>query len=136
MKAAIHPLSKSASAASFRGAVMRYAALILILLAGAANAGEKFKCQAGPVWFSGEPIVVNLTVDDVGKSGTIKVAGVTYDATYRVDGFDRRWDFGPKNDGAFDYAFVMRASGNASYYDFSDVYPGETAPPSQDFICK
>ena len=115
---------------------MRYAALILILLTGAANAGEKFKCQAGPVWFDDEPIVVVLTIDDEGKSGTIKVAGVEYTASYRVKGFDRRWDFGPKDDDAFDYAFVMRPSGNASYYDFSDVEPGEVALSSQQFICK
>ncbi len=118
------------------GAVMRYAALLLILLAGTANAGETFKCQAGSIWFSGQPIVIVLTVDDEGKSGTIKVAGVTYTAMYRVQGFNRRWDFRQHDNATFDYAFVMQASGNASYYDFSKAERGDETSPSQDFICR
>lgn len=86
---------------------MRYAALILMLLAGAANAGETFKCKAGNVWFDDEPIVVVLTIYDEGKSGTIKVAGVTYTTFYLVEGFDRRWNFGLQDDNTFDYALVM-----------------------------
>lgn len=113
---------------------MRYAALILILLAGTANA-ETFKCKSGTYWDSSK-IVVIATINEDGESGTIKVAGVTYQARYKVKGFDRRWDFGLQDDGTFDYAFILKPGGNATYYDFSSAESGESVSGRQVFFCK
>ena len=114
---------------------MRYAALILILLAGTANA-ETFKCQAGPYWELGAKIVVTATINKDGEFGSIKVAGVTHSAAYSVEGFDRRWNFGMQNDLTYHYAFVLKPDGIAIYYDFSSADVGETVTGSQFFFCK
>jgi len=114
---------------------MRFAALILILFVGTANA-ETFKCQAGTYWSSGDKVVVIATINEDGVTGTIKVAGTSYDAKYQVNGFDRRWDFDLADDFTYNYAFLMKASGNATYYDFSDSEFGETVQGSQSFFCR
>lgn len=116
---------------------MRYVALILILIltAGTANA-ETFKCQAGPFGSSGDKVVVTATINEDGETGTIKVAGVTHQAKYHVEGFDRRWDFELQEDGTFDYALVLKVSGVATYYDFSSAEAGEPISGSQLFVCK
>ena len=49
---------------------MRYAALILFMLAGTANA-ETFKCKAGGIWLADAPVVVVATINEDGKTGTI-----------------------------------------------------------------
>ena len=113
---------------------MRYAALILILFAGTANA-ETFKCKSGTYWDSSK-IVVIATINEDGETGTIKVAGVTHQAKYHVKGFDRRWDFGLQDDGTFDYAFVLKPGGLAHYYDFSSAEASETLSHRQVFFCK
>ena len=113
---------------------MRYAALILILLAGTANA-ETFKCKSGTYWDSSKVVVI-ATINEDGESGTIKVAGVTHQAKYSVDGFDRRWNFGLQDDLTFDFAFVMEPSGVARYYDFSRSEAGEIVTNRQVFFCK
>jgi hypothetical protein len=114
---------------------MRYTALILILLAGTANA-ETFKCRAGSYWEAGGKIVVTTTINEDGETGTINVAGVTHQATYQVQGFDRRWDFGLQDDGSYNYAFVLKPDGTAIYYDFSNAEAGEIISGSQVFSCK
>lgn len=114
---------------------MRYAVLMSFLLAGTANA-EAFNCQAGRFWKDNAKIVVVATIDEGGEFGTIKVAGVTHQARYRVEGFDRRWDFGLQDDNTFSYAFVLKPDGLAVYYDFSGVGAGEEVRGSQTFNCK
>ena len=113
---------------------MRYTALILILLAGAANA-ETFKCQSGSLWFAKGKIVVVATINEDGATGTIKVAGVTHKAVYGVEGFNRRWDFGWAGD-SHTYAFVIKADGMGVYYDFSKADEDGRASASQIFACK
>ena len=114
---------------------MRYLPLILILLVGSANA-ETFKCKPGTYWDSSKKIVVTATINEDGITGTIKVAGVTHDADYRVQGFDRRWNFGLQDDNTYNYAFVLKPDGIAAYYDFSRAEAGETVMGSQVFFCK
>ena len=75
---------------------LRYAALMLMLLAGTANS-ETFECQSGSGWSEYRKIVVVATGNDNG-TGEIKVAGVTYKAFYCIEGFNRRWDFGSDTD--------------------------------------
>lgn len=47
--------------------------------------------------------------------GRIAVAGTEYVTSYRVEGFDRRWDFGEQTNGAFPFRFVIEPNGNARY---------------------
>ena len=115
---------------------MRYAALILILLAGAANAGEKFKCQAGTPWISGYKIVLRATINDDKETGTIQVSGVLYQTTYSVEGINRRWDWDMQEDSSYDYAFVLKPGGTGFFFDFSSAEGGETNTSSQSFSCK
>ena len=95
---------------------MRIGLIALLLIAGTANA-ETFKCKSGTYWDSSKVVVI-ATINKDGVSGTIKVAGVTHQAKYHVEGFDRRWNFGLQDDLTFDFAFVMEPSGLARYYDF------------------
>lgn len=111
------------------------AGLVSLLFARAGWA-ETFQCQGGGFWMDGEKIVVIASVNPDGKTGTIKVAGVTHQAVYRVQGFDRRWDFGLEDDNSYSYAFVLRPDGAAVYFDFSGVDTGESARGSQVFNCR
>jgi hypothetical protein len=71
--------------------------------------------------------------------GLIKVAGVTYVAVFYVDGFDRRWNFGPTEeldaDKAQPFSLVMHPDGSAAYYDWSGVGEGESVKPQQLYEC-
>ena len=115
---------------------MRYAALILILLSGATNA-ETFQCQSGTYWSSSGKVVVVATINEDGKTGTIKVAGITHDTVYSVDGFDRTWHFGGSTSaGLFSYSLTLQPDGIAFYYDFKSAERGETVESSQTFFCQ
>lgn len=83
---------------------------------------ERWECKDfGDYGDSWKDILVRATVDG-GVLGTLSVAGVTYDAYYHVEGFDRRWDFPvadpDKDKESFRYAFVVEPNGEARYYDF------------------
>ncbi len=52
------------------------------------------------------------------NSGEIDVAGITYTALYRVQGFKRRWGF--RDESEDDYSFVIYPSGMGYYYEFKD----------------
>jgi hypothetical protein len=116
---------------------MRFVAVVvMILMAGVANA-ESFKCQAGPYWSSGDDVVVRLTINDDGVTGTVKVAGVTHEADYAVEGFNRKWSFGEATEsGLYRYQFILEPSGRAYYYDFTGADVGETVSSKQIFFCK
>ena len=95
---------------------------------------EEWRCF-GATDFLKEGVLVTLSrVTPIGQdreSGEVSVAGVTYRATFRVSGFDRRWDFGE----GFAYSFIIRPDGSGLYYDFSDVKDGGKTSPSQHFMC-
>lgn len=63
-------------------------------------------------------ILVRATVDSGRTKGTIAVAGVTHEAKFQVEGFDRRWDFGLSAEGRYRYAFTIEPNGDAKYFDF------------------
>ena len=64
--------------------------------------------------------------------GEVSVAGVIYSASFRVVGFDRRWDFGDE----YAYAFIIQPDGHGMYYDFSKVKDSGSTGPSQHFRCE
>ncbi len=121
---------------------MRYAALILILLAGTANAQEfelteEWKCQSGSYWSESNSILVVAQVMKAGDFvlGSISVAGTAYVSEYSVEGFNRRWDFGDRIEELYPYSLVIHPDGSAAYYDFSTVGVGAATSPSQKYIC-
>ena len=68
--------------------------------------------------------------------GTVRLLGlVEHEAQFRVDGLDRRWNFGD-DDGAYHFAIVIEPNGDGRYYDFSDVPTGETTGPKQSYYCE
>jgi hypothetical protein len=84
---------------------------------GQAKPVEKWECKEflADGW---KKILVTATVDSGRASGTIAVAGVAWYTAFGVEGFNRRWDFGPK-DHATRYAFVIEPDGTGLYYDFA-----------------
>ena len=78
---------------------------------------ERWECRdyLGSSW---NDILVRATVDSGRASGTIEVAGVTWYTAFEVEGFNRRWNFGPK-DHSTRYAFVIAPDGISRYYDFA-----------------
>ncbi len=78
---------------------------------------------------------VLLTLTRLESNGEVSVAGTTHAAEFQVQGLNRRWDFGPDDDGTFDYMFLIEPGGTGLYYDFSRSTDG-TARPSQRFRCE
>jgi len=62
-------------------------------------------------------VLVTAIVEQKQTLGKIHVAGVTYNTSYSVNGFIRRWDFGGK--GRDEYAFLIEPDGDGAYYDFT-----------------
>jgi len=83
--------------------------ITLVAFAGLANA-EQWNCYKNK--YSSEVIVV-VTADTKNNTGIVKVAGTSQSASYSVQGFNRRWDFGDPNN----YAFVIEPDGDANYYE-------------------
>ena len=107
---------------------------ILSMLSVSAYA-ETFKCQSGNYWSEKGTIVVTATINQDGQTGTIKVAGVTHQAAYRVAGLNRRWDWGV-NDDSYIYAFVIKPDHSAYYLDFSLADESGYVKASQFFKCR
>lgn len=80
-------------------------------------------------------VVVIAQVLNQNNAGLIRVAGIIHSAHFHVKGFNRRWDFGATIDGFFDYAFVIKPNGEASYYEFEGVYPGQEIEPTHKLHC-
>jgi len=97
-------------------------AVVLLIASASASAMaqakpvEKWECKEflADGW---KTVLVTTTVDSGRASGTITVAGVTWYTAFEVQGFNRRWDFGPK-DHRTRYAFVIKPDGTGLYYDF------------------
>lgn len=107
-------------------------AVFLTLLASVSRSAalEEWECRD---IYGASKILAKATVDDGGKTGAISVAGVTHKTAYAVNGFERRWDFGLRNDGSYTYAFIVRPDGAATYFDFGS---SKTAKPSIFMQCK
>ena len=65
----------------------------------------------------------------------VSVAGTSYSSEFRENGLNLRWDFGPDDEGNYDYGFVIQPDGTGLYYDFSRSTDG-TANPSQTYKCE
>jgi len=98
---------------------------------GQAKPVEKWECKdfLADGW---KTVLVTATVDSGRASGTITVAGVTWYTDFEVQGFNRRWDFGPKTDPAL-YAFVINPDGTGAYYSFETA---KETKPSMFMECR
>ena len=103
---------------------MRYSILALLLLPMIAHAEviEKWECVDFP---NGKEVIAIASVDKGRKTGTIQVAGVTYDAAYKISGFERLWLFGddPEDKDKYGYFFKVEPNGMAIYYEYSLLIP-------------
>lgn len=120
---------------SQREAAMRYAIAFFLLATGAAGA-DVYTCQAGSEWSDDAEVVLLAAVNEDGRSGTVKVDGVSHRARVTMEGIDRRWDFDLGSNYVYQYAFVISPDGIARYYDFSGKGPGQTVTPAQTFVCR
>ena len=108
--------------------------LVVAACSGRADAqgAETWECQEGPsYWQQGRPVLVVATINDDQKTGSVRVAGTIHPTAYRVEGFNRRWDFGPILNDSLRYVFLITPDGESAYYDFAFG-----TSPSQTFFCK
>ncbi len=80
-----------------------------------------------------ESILVRVTVESGREKGNISVAGVTHEAVFEVEGFNRRWDWGLKADDTYRYSFIIEPNGEATYFDFRNE---AKAKPSNLMTCR
>ena len=116
------------------GYIMKRFILLLLMLPVATYASpiETWTCTQG----LNTDVLVVAYVNKGRETGTIKVAGVTHNASFSVQGFERRWDFGLTKDKEYTYAFLIQPNGTATYYDFSDVTKGKKTGPKILMSCK
>ena len=88
---------------------------------------QTFNCYA-----NGE-IVLIAVVNDDGKTGTIQVAGTTFETEYVVEGINRRWDWVLNERNTYTYVLVITPGGIGVYKDFSSPKASEYL--SQYFKC-
>jgi hypothetical protein len=92
---------------------------------------EMWECQQDS-FSDWRNILVVATVEEGRQKGSIEVAGISHVATFSIQGFDRRWDFGQQQRSG-GYSFVVRPDGSAMYYDFRLQGPTK---PSNFMFCR
>jgi len=105
-------------------------ALFLLFLVDSGSA-ETFQCTD----IQGGPVIVVATVNDDGRTGTVRVAGVTNDTRYRVFGFDRTWAFKDKESGTV-YKLRIEPDGTAYSFDDTELDGKATGVPDHVFKCQ
>ncbi|MYE01845.1 MAG: hypothetical protein F4Y03_11315 [Alphaproteobacteria bacterium] len=86
-----------------------------------ADGNEVWKCTGR--FSSVDTIVLTRFMEgglDIGR-GTVRAAGVTHETAFRVDGIDRRWNWGldaGSNPRAYRYSFLIEASGDGMFFNF------------------
>ena len=84
---------------------------------------------------SGPLVTLTRLGGDSDGYGEVSVADETHPAAFRVQGIDRRWNFGcDERDTAYPFAFVIKPDGTGLYYNFRPSTDG-TATPSDLFDC-
>lgn len=71
-----------------------------------------------------------LTIHSDGNSGEARIAGQAFDASYTIEGINRRWDWGSR------YSIVLRPDGEAAYYDFNFADEEGRAKPRMTLPCR
>ncbi len=68
------------------------------------------------------------------KTGEIEIAGTSYRTSYKVEGANRRWDWGDGKDDTFRFMFAIMSDDSAVYMDYGPN--AEHNGPGQHFDCK
>ena len=100
--------------------------------------GEGWMCYAENDDAKIEPAIILIYAKSKrdGELALVQAAGVEHSASFRVAGINRRWDFGyDENEGAYLYAFIIKADGTGLYYDFS-LSSRDRARASDIFACE
>ena len=116
---------------------MKYAAFTVLLLFASVTHAETWECKAvnpNTGYVEGR-VVVRAMINDDRETGKIDVADTKYDTKYKVDGFNRQWDFGDLN-GKNRFSFIIQPSGLAHYYDFSMTNSDGAVSNIQIFGCR
>ena len=83
---------------------------------------------------------VTLTANFHTRTGTVKFAGTTELAAFRIQGLERRWDWWLGDDGSYNCAFVLSSDGRGRYYDFTREMPDSDGvtrvKPADLFKCR
>ena len=98
--------------------------------------GEIWRCFA-PSDYNEKMALFTLGRMRIGSSeyGRVLVASTTQEASFRIAGLNRRWDFGDdESEDGYSYAFIIKPDGTGLYYDFSTSADG-TASASDSFNC-
>ena len=106
--------------------------------AAAQSKAETWRCKAGDYFIDREPVLVVAMHGD-SDSGTIEVAGTTQETSFWIEGFDRRWDFGPRlgpDNLNRRFSFVIHPDGSAIYVDFTTADENGRAQASQKYACR
>lgn len=117
--------------------------LILLCLANTAVAQqvvEVWECttlsSTSKLFIDWNNILVTSKIFEGREEGSIDVAGTTHRTIYRVEGFNRRWDFELADDFTYNYAFIISPDGYGKYFDFRNSETGESASPSMLMTCR
>jgi hypothetical protein len=93
--------------------------LIASLCSTGAVAQARSETWSCTTFFGSEALVV--AAHEGGNTGTIAVAGTQHKTRYGVEGFDRRWSFGPVvRDTTPRFLFLVEPDGDGYYFDFAE----------------
>ena len=83
---------------------------------------------------------VTLVANIQNGTGTVKIAGVTEDTRFEIQGIERRWDWCLADDFRYDCAFVISPDGDGRYFNFRATKPdaegARRTKPSEVFKCR
>jgi len=105
--------------------------LLLMVASTSVQAYEKWDCTE---LFDTEVLVT--AIESQPGQGTVTAMGTTHEAEVRVEGLKKAWLFGGFNKhDVFNYSLVIKPTGDAFYYDYTDAEEDKGVIPSMTFYC-
>ena len=75
-------------------------------------------------------------MDQLQGACQVTVGNFSHQAKFRIEGFDRRWDFEPSDDfTSYEFTFIIAPSGAGGYYDFTLAEDDEPTKPKRVYEC-
>ena len=100
---------------------------------------EKWECRE---WLEDRARVLVTLWWSVGMSpgetgyGWVTFSAASFPAISNLDGLSMRWNWGPDEDGTWDYSFVIEPDGTGKYVDFSGASRGEKVSADSIYTCE
>lgn len=91
--------------------------LFVLLVASPGYGVERWDCYTG--YGSSRALAVSLLAWPDKGAGKVYAAGIEQQASYKVQGLSRRWNFGLTEDDDYIYAVIIDLEGDGLYYDFT-----------------